>query len=256
VGDYKGMTIRKVDTDFIRKSFTTEKTVSDYTKAVSEIGLWESEKIMIKKYFNPEDRILDIGCGAGRTTIGLYKLGYHLVEGLDLSEDMILQARIISKELNYNITFRVGDVACLDYDDDTFETALFSFNGIMQIPGRKNRIKALKEIKRILKPKGYFLFSTHDRDGSKEYESFWKEEKRKWELHIQDKSLHEFGDRVIKMEERDTFLHFPTREEVISILEETGFRSIEGILRSELCEESEEVKKFSTDCVLWLVQKP
>jgi len=27
-------------------------------------------------------------------------------------------------------------------------------------------------------------------------------------------------------------------------------------LRSELCEESEEVKKFSTDCLLWLVQKP
>ena len=43
------MNIRKVDTDFIRKSFSTEKTVSDYTKAVREIGLWESEKIMIKK---------------------------------------------------------------------------------------------------------------------------------------------------------------------------------------------------------------
>jgi ubiquinone/menaquinone biosynthesis C-methylase UbiE len=250
------MNIRKVDTEFVRKSFTTEKTVSDYTKAVREIGLWESEKIMIEKYFNPESRILDIGCGAGRTTIGLYKLGYHLVEGLDLSEAMIIQARRISKELNYNIAFSVGDAACLDFDDDTFDAALFSFNGIMQIPGRENRIKVLKEIRRILKPKGYFLFSTHDRDGSKEYESFWKEEKRKWALHIQNKSLHEFGDRVIKMEERDTFLHFPTREEVISSLKEAGFILIEGALRSELCEESKEVKRFSYDCVLWLVQKP
>ncbi|MFH1938543.1 MAG: class I SAM-dependent methyltransferase [bacterium] len=250
------MNTRKVDTEFIRKSFTTEKTVSDYTKAVKEIGLWDSEKMMIKKYFKPEDRILDIGCGAGRTTIGLYEFGYHLAEGLDLSEAMIAQARRISKELNYNITFRVGDAAYLDYNDETFSAAFFSFNGIMQIPGSKNRIKVLKEIKRILKPEGYFLFTTHDREGSKEYESFWKEEKRKWALHIEDKSLHEFGDRVIEMEERDTFLHFPTREEVISSLEEAGFRLIEGILRSELCEESEEVKKFSTDCVLWLVQKP
>lgn len=203
------MNIRKVDTDFIRKSFTTEKTVSDYTKAVSEIGLWESEKMMLKKYFNPEGQVLDIGCGAGRTTIGLYKLGYHLVEGLDLSEAMIVQARRISKELNYNITFRVGDAACLDYDDETFKAALFSFNGIMQIPGRENRIKALKEIKRILKPKGYFLFTTHDRDGSKEYESFWKEERIKWALHLEDKSLHEFGDRIIKIEERhfSSFFH-------------------------------------------------
>jgi len=248
--------MRKVDTEFIRKSFTTEKTVSDYAKAVTEIGLWESEKIMIKKYFNPESRILDIGCGAGRTTIGLYELGYHLIEGLDLSEAMIVQAKRISKELNYDITFSVGDAAFLDYDDETFEAALFSFNGIMQIPGRENRIKVLKEIKRILKPKGYFLFSTHDRDGSKEYKSFWKEEKRRWALHLQDGSLHEFGDKIIKNEERDVFLHFPTREEVISSLEEAGFVLIEGILRSELCEESEEVKKYSTDCVFWVVQKP
>jgi ubiquinone/menaquinone biosynthesis C-methylase UbiE len=212
--------------------------------------------MMIEKYFNQENRILDIGCGAGRTTIGLYKIGYHLVEGLDLSEAMIVQAKRISKELNYDITFRTGDAAYLDCDDETFEAALFSFNGIMQIPERENRIKVLKEIKRILKPEGYFLFTTHDRDGSKEYESFWQEEKRKWALHIEDKSLHEFGDKITKMEERDIFLHFPTREEVISSLEEAGFALIEGILRSELCEESEEVKKFSTDCVLWLVQKP
>lgn len=250
------MAIRKVDTEFIRKSFNSEKTVSDYVKAVKEIGLWESEKMMIKKYFNPEDRILDIGCGAGRTTIGLYELGYHLVEGLDLSEAMITQARKISKELNYNINFMVGDAAYLDYNDETFEAALFSFNGIMQIPGRKNRIKVLKEIKRVLKPEGYFLFTTHDRESGKEYESFWQEEKRKWALHIEDKRLHEFGDRIIKMEERDIFLHFPTREEVISSLEEAGFILIEGKLRSELCEESAEVKKFSTDCILWLVQKP
>ncbi|MBU4509705.1 class I SAM-dependent methyltransferase, partial [bacterium] len=203
------MNIRKVDTEFVRKSFTTEKTVSDYTKAVREIGLWESEKIMIEKYFNPESQILDIGCGAGRTTIGLYRLGYHLVEGLDLSEAMIVQARRISKELNYDIIFSVGDAACLDYNDETFSAALFSFNGIMQIPERKNRIKVLKEIKRILKPKGYFLFTTHDRDSSKEYESFWQEEKRRWALHLQDRSLHEFGDKIIKMEERDIFLHFP-----------------------------------------------
>jgi len=249
------MTMRKINTDFIRKSFAEEKTVSDYARAVTEIGLWESEKIMIKKYFNPESRILDIGCGAGRTTIGLYKLDYHRVEGLDLSEFMIEQARRVSKEMNNDITFRVGDAACMDYDDETFEAALFSFNGIMQIPERKNRIKVLKEIERILKTKGYFLFTTHDREGSKEYESFWQEEKKKWTSHLEDERLHEFGDRVIKMEERDIFLHFPTREEVILSLEETGFRLIEGILRSELCEEPKEVKKFSTDCVLWLAQK-
>jgi hypothetical protein len=58
------------------------------------------------------------------------------------------------------------------------------------------------------------------------------------------------------MGEKEIFLHFPTREEVISSLKEAGLVLIEVLLRSALCEESEEVKKFSTDCLFWLVEKP
>jgi len=43
------MATRKIDTEFVRKSFTTEKTVSDYAEAVREIELWESKNILIRK---------------------------------------------------------------------------------------------------------------------------------------------------------------------------------------------------------------
>ena len=249
------MMIKKVDQNFIRESFTTKKTVKDYANAVEEIGLWKSEEIMIKKYFKLQDRILDIGCGAGRTTIGLYRLGYHLIEGVDLSTAMVTQAKRIAERLHFSVNFQVGDATFLDYNDDTFNIVIFSFNGIMQIPGSENRFKAFQEIKRVLKPRGYFLFTTHDRE-DEEYTSFWEGEKRRWALNLQDERLHEFGDLIIKTKDRETFLHLPTRGEMIVCLEEAGFYIIEGISRSSLCEESEEVKNFSTDCIFWIVQKP
>ena len=249
------MIIEKINQDFIRKSFSVKKTVTDYIKATEEIGLWKSERLMMEKYFDPESRILDIGCGTGRTTIGLYGLGYHSIEGLDLSEAMIEEAKRITKDLNCPILYHVGNAVCLDYNNETFDNALFSFNGLMQIPGKENRIKALKEINRVLKSGGYFFFTTHDRDNI-EYKLFWEVEKKKWEFHLQDKRLHEFGDKIINMAQRDTFLHIPTREEVISCLKKTNFQLIEEKLRSQLCEESAKVKEISTDCLLWLVQKP
>ena len=45
--------------------------VEDYARAVDEVGLWNSERAMVSKYFNPDDAILELGCGAGRISINL-----------------------------------------------------------------------------------------------------------------------------------------------------------------------------------------
>ena len=63
-----------------------------YTYAIDNVGLWESEKILIEKYISKDAKILDLGCGAGRTTINLYRLEYKDIIGLDYSEKLIESA--------------------------------------------------------------------------------------------------------------------------------------------------------------------
>ncbi|MGM0369347.1 MAG: class I SAM-dependent methyltransferase [Bacillota bacterium] len=247
--------MRKIDKGFVKKSF--HNAINSYSDATKNIGLWKSEEYVINKYFKKGKSILDIGCGTGRTTFELYKKGYINIIGLDLTPDMIKEANNINEELGTNIEFIVGDATKLDFEEKSFDYALFAFNGIMQIPQRKNRIKALKEIKRILKPEGIFIFTTHDREMNESYKKFWEREKELWKSGKQDERLYEYGDKVIeyKEEDRDLFIHLPNREEVINCLNEAGWELVEDFYRADLFEESEEVKDFSEECRFWVVKK-
>ncbi|MBM7624637.1 class I SAM-dependent methyltransferase [Sporohalobacter salinus] len=247
--------MEKVDKNFIKKSF--ENAINNYSDATKNIGLWKSEEYVINKYFEKEKSILDIGCGTGRTTFELYKKGYTNIIGLDLTPDMIKEANSINEEKGTNIEFVVGDATNLDFEENCFDYVLFAFNGIMQIPQRKNRIKALKEIRRILKSEGMFIFTTHDREINESYKDFWKRENELLKSGKRDERLYEYGDKIIEYEEedRDLFIHFPDKEEIIKCLNKTGWELIEDFYRADLFEESEQVKEFSAECRFWVVKK-
>src|SRR4030042_3677960 len=145
----------------IIKEFGSEITQKAY-KEWAERGLWEAEKIFIDKYFKKGSSVFDIGCGTGRTTIPLFKADYK-VEGIDITPEMIFNATEIAEKKNLPIIYRVGDATNLGYKDNSFDNAIFSNNGWTQIPGKEKRFKAIEEIYRILKPGGYFIFTTHER---------------------------------------------------------------------------------------------
>lgn len=105
-------------------------------------------------------KMLDIGVGGGRTTIHFAKLVSEYV-GVDYAKNMIAACKNRFPETK-NISFKVADARTLTgFDDHYFDFVLFSFNGLDYI-SHIDRIEALKEIKRVLKNGGVFVFSSHN----------------------------------------------------------------------------------------------
>lgn len=130
--------------------------------AKAEAGLWRSEEIIIKRHFPREARVLDVGCGTGRTTIPLFQMGYQVI-GVDVTPEMILNAKDIARERGLAISYEIGNATALRFPDESFDCVLFSNQGWTQIPGSANRLHALREIRRVLKPGGCLIFTTHVR---------------------------------------------------------------------------------------------
>ena len=184
----------KIKTTFIINQYRSG--IDSYVDFTKEVGLWDSEQYVFKKYLKTTDHILDLGCGTGRTTFPLFQLGYSKIIGVDLTPEMITTAQSLNTHFGTHILFQVGDATQLDFQDSTFDSIIFSFNGLMSIPSQILRDKALKEVYRVLKGGGYFIFTTHDRDEEPQYYDFWKAEAQRWENGRQNPKLHEFGDLI------------------------------------------------------------
>ena len=95
-------------------------------------------------------KILEVGCGAGLTTRYLAKKYDVKIIGIDISEKMIKKAKERNKKLK-NAEFMVADAQNLPFKDNTFDI-VFTESVIAMVP---DKLKAIKEFKRVAKPGGY-----------------------------------------------------------------------------------------------------
>jgi SAM-dependent methyltransferase len=258
--------VKKISKETVHTDFNDPLAVVHYTRAAHFIGLWESERTLITRFFPDQaGPLLEAGCGAGRATLGLWEMGYRNLTAFDFAEELLDQARSLAIEREAReIRFFQADVTKLTeaqssalnlQPDGGFAGALFLFNGLMQIPGRENRRMALRELHAVCRPGAPLLFTTHDRDASPAERALWAQEAERWARGEQDARLIEFGDRYFEDKAGRTFMHLPGREEILADLAATGWHYEFDAMRREVARESRAVIEFSDECRFWLARR-
>lgn len=140
-----------------RASFSADAVVEEYGRCYY---LYPAEKALVQRYVPLQATVLDLGCGAGRTTIILHEMGYRVI-GADYSIPMV---RHMFRRFPY-LTGIVADASMLPFRPESFDAVLFSFNGIDSLYPLEQRQQALRSIFRVLRPGGHFIFSSHNPRG-------------------------------------------------------------------------------------------
>jgi len=107
----------------------------------------------------PGQRLLDVGCGFGRPAIRFAERTEAQVLGINVSEEQIRIAERLAGEAGVadRARFEVADANQLPYPDSSFD-AVWAVEVLMYLP---NRLQALREIRRVLKPGGIFVLSDY-----------------------------------------------------------------------------------------------
>ena len=133
-----------------------DSIAEDYTEQVG--GLMEVESHLFERHVPKGSSVLDLGVGTGRTTAALLARSDDYV-GLDISEGMVAQAR----RRFAGVDFRVGDAMRLEeFADGSLDVVVFSYNGIDTLQPLSGRMACLAEVRRVLRPAGVFIFSSHN----------------------------------------------------------------------------------------------
>jgi ubiquinone/menaquinone biosynthesis C-methylase UbiE len=140
--------------------YESEDVVEDY---ITKDDLQKPEATILNELKNklPNMRMLDIGVGAGRTTTHFSCLVKEYV-GIDYSNKMINACIKKFENCPNKISFLTADARSMNFfKNSSFDFVLFSFNGI-DYADHEERMVIMSEIRRLIKPRGYFCFSTHN----------------------------------------------------------------------------------------------
>lgn len=108
---------------------------------------------VVMKYFS-DPRILEIGCGNGYTSEEIYKrLNVNSMVCIDYCDDLI---NIAKKRKTKNVTYEIGDVLALKFDDSSFDI-VFTERCLINLVNLEKQKMALEEIRRILKKGGIYI---------------------------------------------------------------------------------------------------
>ena len=131
--------------DFARVGLTIQ-IVSEY--------LCEAAEVL------PNERVLDVACGAGNTALAAARR-FAKVTGLDYVPALLEHGRERAKAELVEVDYVEGDAQALPFDDASFDCVMSTF-GVMFAPDQE---RAARELMRVCRPGGRIALASWTPDG-------------------------------------------------------------------------------------------
>ncbi|CAM3702403.1 methyltransferase domain-containing protein [Parendozoicomonas haliclonae] len=172
-------------------------------------GLDTTRDLTAQLNLEPGDRVLDVGSGMGGSAFYMAREYGAIVEGVDLSRNMVTSARNKAEQRNLSVSFNILDVTDADFPANSFDV-IYSRDVIMHI---EDKAALYKKLFKWLKPGGQLLVSDYcTGDGS------WTDE---------------FRDYVAARH-----YHLLTVEDYETMLQNVGFTQVRAENRTDIFEQS------------------
>jgi len=137
------------------------KDIADtYDETFARNPLLQYDLALLTEWFDKPGRLLDLGCGTGRTMLVFGQRGCD-VTGVDLSPPMLARARekLDAAGLTKARLFE-GNISDLPMDklDPPYDYACCLFATLGYVQGPENRVRALSQARSLLAPGGQYVF--------------------------------------------------------------------------------------------------
>lgn len=154
-----------MERDKIKQFYSHEIEKSRLELEAFKLEGLRTKEIISRFLLKDEMRIADIGGGAGYYAFWLQEKG-HEVSLVDLSPKNIELVNKHSKDTGIQLTrSEIGDATDLNFEKEQFDLVLL-LGPLYHLTDKKERLKALSEAKRILKPGGVLLAAVISRYAS------------------------------------------------------------------------------------------
>lgn len=137
-----------------------------YEASWGDIYAIQLEIEVIGKYIKKNDKVLDVGCANGFSSLHHIEKGISSITGIDFSEKMILQAlknKDSLENVDCEVFFEVGNVCDIRFNDNQFDV-VYSTRVLINLATWEQQKQGIDECIRVCSNGGTVIFS----------EAFWE----------------------------------------------------------------------------------